>query len=368
VLNDTTTPGAMLSATELATRKSVLAMYLNWGIEPSLDSEPDESQLLLSRNPQQWTPTRRNQKATPLSLHFSADSPFYQPVPTLWPRVLLPSGYIKDVQLDTNQKGDGIGFGQAIAQPGDTQHTIRSQWYSNTATLRTFTFRMPAQWAQSLPWQPTGDHHMTFVDPAADSYVSSYMTSRSPGTGGPDALYATSPTSLGTLGDHGGSIAAHFAELPVMLQPNDATDPTQPIRHALGGPVARTWAARVYPANSWDANVRASTNTCTGKGFTNTGLVPYGGVIQLDPQLDLAQLKLTLPARRILEAIQTYGYYVEDFGCTDLDIYTAISETELEPFGGLWGYNRRGIGVQNEVRNVLANHKLYVVAPFIKKQ
>jgi hypothetical protein len=97
-------------------------------------------------------------------------------------------------------------------------------------------------------------------------------------------------------------------------------------------------------------------------------MVPYGGVIQLDPAVNLAALKLSLPALRILQAIQTYGYYVMDFGCADFDIYTAIPESELDPYGGLWGYNHRGIGVQNEVREVLFANRLWVVAPLNKKQ
>ena len=209
--------------------------------------------------------------------------------------------------------------------------------------------------------------HVIFVDPTTDTFVSSYKASLNTSTGGPNALYATSPTSLNSLGDKGGSIAAEFADLPVMVQPGEATNPTTPIRHAIGGPVARTWAARVYPAIAWDAGIRTSTNSCTGVGLTNTGLVPYGGVIQLDPQIDLTKLSLSLPALRILQAMQTYGYYVMDFGCTDIDIYTAIDEAELEPYGGLYG-NVNGPGVQNEVQRILTSNSLYVVAPLTKKQ
>jgi hypothetical protein len=99
----------------------------------------------------------------------------------------------------------------------------------------------------------------------------------------------------------------------------------------------------------------------------NTGLVPYGGVIQLDPELDLGKLNLSLPALRILQAMQTYGYYVMDYGCADIDIYTALDAAELDPYGGLWG-SARGPGVQNEIQRVLSTSTLYVVAPLIKKQ
>jgi hypothetical protein len=198
--------------------------------------------------------------------------------------------------------------------------------------------------------------------------VSTYKTTPDAVTGGPDALYAGSATRLNSLGDRGGSTAAAFAELPILIQPGEATDPAHPIQHAIGGALARTWAARVYPATGWDAGVRTSTNSCTHAGFTNTGLVPYGGVIQLDPKLDLTKLGLTLPALRVLQAMQTYGYYVMDFGCADFDIYTAMDGAELDPYGGLWGYNKKGPGVQNEIEGVITAHTLYVVAPLFKKQ
>ena len=363
ILKNTTTPGAELTPAELATRQSVLAMYLNWGIDPSLDNGHDQSALLLSLAPQHWAPHRAAN--APLSLLFSPDAPYYHAIPAAWPRVALPEGYFQHVQLNTGQQGDGIGFGEVVASSADPERTVKSEWYGNAATSKAFPYRMPQNWVQQLPAQPAGDMHMIYVDPSANTFVSSYKTSQDPATGGPQALYASSPTPLG---DRGGSIAGGFAELPVMLQPGEATNPTQAIRHALGGPIGRTWAARVFPASAWDAGVKTSVNSCSGTGYTNTGLVPYGGVIQLDPRLDLTRLELSLPALRILQAIQTYGYYVMDFGCADLDIYTAISEAELDPYGGLWSYNKKGVGVQNEVQNVLVNHTLYVVAPLTKKQ
>lgn len=366
ILEATSTKGATLSSAELHVRRKVLGLYLNWGIDPSLDSGNDQSDVLLALHPTGWATGDSGKQ--PLSLRFSADAPFYQAIPKLWPRVALPAGYIRNVQLNTTEEGDGIGFGESVADIADVKLQVQSQWYDDTATRRVFRYRMSPDWAHRLPWQPSGDHHMIFIDPVEETFVSSYMTALDSGTGGVQSLYASSPVKLATMGDHGGSIAAGFAELPAMLQPGEATNPERPIRHALGGSVSRVWAARVYPAHSWDGNLKGSTDSCTGKGYTNTGLVPYGGVIQLDPALDLTALDLTLPALRILQAIQTYGYYIEDYGCSDLDIYTAVPEAEFNPFGGLWGYNRRGIGVQNEIANVLVNSKLYVVAPLTKKQ
>jgi hypothetical protein len=50
-----------------------------------------------------------------------------------------------------------------------------------------------------------------------------------------------------------------------------------------------------------------------------------------------------------------------------MDIYSAISESEVEPYGGMYG-NVNGPGVQNEVQRVISTRDLYVVAPLIKKQ
>lgn len=368
LLAATATLGATLSPVESATRQSVMAMYRNWGVDPSLDSGNDQSGVLLRLLPQGWAPSAGSNRAKPPSLWFSPDAPFYQTIPTAWPRVALPAGYFAHVQLNTARNGDGIGYGEVSAAPSDPLLTIQSQWYAKVGTHKSFPFRMPAVWPRSLPTQTAGDSHMIFIDPASSSFVSSYKTTLDPATGGPDALYAASATPLNSLGDRGGSTAAAFAELPILIQPGEASDPAHPIQHAIGGPLGRTWAARVYPATAWDAGVRSSTNSCTHAGFTNTGLIPYGGVIQLDPKLDLTKLGLTLPALRVLQAMQTYGYYVMDFGCADFDIYTAIDGAELDPYGGLWGYNKKGPGVQNEIERVITSQRLYVVAPLFKKQ
>ena len=358
---------AALSSTETTTRQAVLAMYLNWGIDPSLDNNNDVSEVLDNLRPKGWQAPGSAVSATSvLSMAFSADAAFYHAIPAQWPKVQLPSGYIQQLQMSSAYGGDGIGFGQTVASSSDPQLTVTSQWYSDTSTRRTFPFRMKKNWTASLPTQPSGDQHVIFVDPTTNAFTSTYMASLNSQTGGPNALYASSPTSFNSLGDFGGSSAAHFADLPVMIQPGEATNPTKPIPHAIGGPVERIWAARVYPATARDGGMKTGTNSCSG-GAVNTGLVPYGGVIQLDPKLDLTKYSLSLPALRILQAMQTYGYYVMDFGCGDMDIYSAMSASEVDPYGGMYG-NSRGPGVQNEIQKVISTSDLYVVAPLIKKQ
>lgn len=367
ILANVTTSAASISSAELATRQAVLTMYLNWGIDPSLDAGNDESDVLARLEPKTWQAPASVSANSILSMSFSPDAPYYHAIPAAWPKVQLPSGYIRQLQLNAAYGGDGIGYGQTVAAATDPQLTVTSQWYSEKSTLKTFPFRMKKTWTTSLPSLTEGDSHVIFVDPTTNTFVSTYKTTLNQQTGGPNALYASSPTSFNSLGDSGGSTASKFAELPVMIQPGEATNPTKPIPHAIGGPVERTWGARVYPATARDAGMMTSKNSCSNSGYTNTGLVPYGGVIQLDPKLDLTKFSLSLPALRILQAMQTYGYYVMDFGCGDMDIYTAISESEVEPYGGMYG-NVKGPGIQNEVQRIISTSDLYVVAPLTKKQ
>ena len=362
----TITAGATLTSEEEKARRLVFGMYLDLGIDPSFDIENDQSEALTSLLPSSASAPPRGSESLPLSMRFSEDSVFYHPIPKEWPRVALPRGYFQNVQFSTAYHGDGIGFGEVVASASDPLLPVRSQWYDVKSTLRTFRFRMPHDWDSHLPTEIKGDRHIIFVDSVSKTFISAYKASRDPLSGGVNALFVSSPHSLDGLGDGGGSNAAGFAELPVLVQPEESTDPRHEIPHAIGGAVARTWAARVYPATSRDAGVRTSTNTCTHQGFTNTGIIPYGGIIQLDPNLDLAKLHLTLPAFRVLRAMQVYGYYVMDFGCAPLDIYTAMDAAELDPYGGPWG-NNSGIGIQNEIQAVVTNNTLYVVPPPFKR-
>ena len=373
ILKNTSTSGASVTTAEMAVRQSVVQMYANWGIDISLDRANDQSSVLQSLEPATWQAPASTTPSAPFSMAFSPDAPYYHAIPASWPKVALPAGYVSVIQLNTNQggssgNGDGIGFGETVATSTSPMLTVTSEWPGSTSTLVTYPFRMPTNWSSVIPSNSGGDRHVIFIDPFTDTFASSYITSLNQSTGGPNGDYITNPVSFNSLGGSGGSIASHSAELPAMIQPGEATNATTPIPHALMGPVGRPYAARVFPAIAWDSGILTQSNVCGGSGPENTGLVPYGGVIQLDPALNLSTLKLSLPALRILQAMQTYGYYVVDTGCQeDIDFYTAIPETELDPFGGSYG-NSYGPGVQNELQTVLSTNTLYVVAPLTKKQ
>ena len=160
ILADTSTPGASLGPAEQNVREDVLRMYLNWGIDPSLDNTNDQSDMLLALAPTGWAEPSSTAPETPLSLLFSADAPFYQPIPSEWPKVALPSGYFQLLQLNTAQQGDGIGFGESAAGADDAPLMVNSQWYDNEATHKAFLFAMRPAWTKNLPEQTAGDMHM----------------------------------------------------------------------------------------------------------------------------------------------------------------------------------------------------------------
>jgi hypothetical protein len=366
VLESLSTPDTWLTPEEEETRVRVAAMYRNFGFDLSADNENDLSETLLKLSPSGWAPPRTALQL-PLSMRFSGDSPFYQRIPKVWPRILLPPHLIRTVQLNTNQQGDGIGYGEAVAEADSPVKTITAMWYEQKETRTETPFPIPSSWKKQIPSLVEGDRHIVFVDPKENRFISLYKVSFDSSTDSPHALYAANPASFNSLGDHGGSAAARFAELPLLIQPGEATEDDHDIHHAIGGPISRVWAARVYPATSRDFGVLSNVNTCTNKGRMNTGMVPYGGIIQLDPALDLGRLGLSRPAFRILRAMQVYGYYVMDFGCSDLDIYTAVSEKEFDEYGGLYGFRPNGAGVQNEIAKVISESDLYVVPPVTKR-
>jgi hypothetical protein len=97
-----------------------------------------------------------------------------------------------------------------------------------------------------------------------------------------------------------------------------------------------------------------------------SGLLPYGALVQLDPELDLTTLGLSLPARRILEAMQTYGAYLVNAGGPDFGLYTAAGSAEFDRYGGVYRPSDQQ-GVQDEISRILSTSTIYVVPALVKR-
>jgi hypothetical protein len=374
ILANTSSPGVTLTASEVDTRRAVIQMYKDFGIDVSLDYTSNPSSVLRNLAPTTWSP----QTPQPLSGNFvqpySIDAPFYHKIPGNSPRTPLPAGYIRTFQYNTVIGGDGIGMGIAISSASDPTRRIRSQWYSNTSTRVDYFMPVRPDAISFLPSNAGGDQHLIFIEGTSKTVLMGYKVSQDPNGVDFNSLYAGGIVPLGTLGDRGGSVAAGFSNIGPLIRPGEATNLNAPIPHAVGGPIRRPWKARVFPASAWDHFIDGAA-ACGDSGGANTGLVPYGGVIQLDPNLQFTRVSGTnnyttviggqtftvnLAAYRVLEAMQKYGYYVMDYGCTDLDVYTNTNESEYANYGGSYT-------VQTQIQNIISRATLYVVPPLVKK-
>ena len=372
IYNRTATAGITLGPELVAKRKEIIQMYQSAGIDVSLDREE-----LRKLKPTRWSP----QTPQPLSGNYrqpySIDAPFYHKIPANWPRVTLPTGYVQTGHISTigpaGDGSDGYGIGAVVAKPTDPmrQVSLANGTYAKTGICPAHnafkgyntTTRIPNRAnvllggsGEGVPYQ-SSDRTVVWLDSADNTTVATWISS--PDCDRPDlgtklgnwsGEAVTPKEKLPNLGDQGGINAAGKSDLVALIRPGEAIDPAKPIPHALSGPVKNAWRAIVYPAHNVDNSIEQN----------NRGLLGYGFLIQLDPKFNLENLKLSLPARRILEAIQTYGWYMDDTGVRDFDIKGNFSAAEFAPFGGF-------DAVDAQVLSVLKSQKLYVVPPLIKK-
>jgi hypothetical protein len=374
ILANTSTAGVTLSSTDTNTRKAAIQMYKDFGIDLSLDYKNNFSNVLLGLEPTTWSTSTPQPLSGNFVQPFSIDAPYYHSIPTTSNRAVLPAGYINSFQYNTVKGGDGIGLGIAISSSSDPVRLIRSEWYGNVNTRKDYYDSVRSDALTFQGWNLNSDKHLSFINSTNKTVLNGYSVTLNANGVDYQTLYNPGIYSLGTLGDKGGSVASGINDLAILVRPGEATNTSQPIPHAVGGPVRRVWKARTYPALSWDAFIDGA-DACTATGYANTGLVPYGGVIQLDPNLVFTpvsnstnfttsingqNITISLPAYRILQAMQTYGYYVLDFGCSDLDVYTNTNDSEYANYGGSYT-------VQTQIQSVVSKAKLYVVPPMVQK-
>lgn len=376
ILDRTSTPGVELPTATISKRLAIVGMYRRFGIDISLDNEnPIQSDILVGLSPTSWSQQTPQPLTGDFLQPFSVDAPFYHRIPPNPPnfRVNLPRGYFDAVQLTTVQNGgDGIGIPIVISGASDPVRTIVSEFDGVPDSRSVFSDNIRDDWQDFRGATTYGDKHVTFFNRSKLTQINGYSVDPAPNGTGIRAQYAAGPCPLASLGDRCGSTAAKVADAGPLLRPGEATNANVPIPHALSGPVYGIWKARVYPASGMDGFIDGDGN-CGGPA--NTGLVPYGGVVQLDPKLVFRpvpgttdrtvsvggrKITVSLPAFRILEAMQNYGYYVVDYGCYPLGIYTNVNDDEFGPFGG-------SFGVQQQLTDVLSRANVFVVPPLVKK-
>ncbi|MBW4697963.1 MAG: hypothetical protein KME03_08730 [Aphanocapsa lilacina HA4352-LM1] len=395
-----TKPDFPLDPAIAAARLKIVQFYKDNGFDISLTSQ--ETIPLL---PQSWSKRTPEPLAGDYRMPYSVDSPFYQRIPKNWPKLEFPvKDYFQTSHISTlGPVGDGsfgYGIGLVIGRAGDPVRQIERRakmpkpkmnleksrpngrllglecpvlhrdrrWNTTTRIPDAENFRLVGNGvagvaAYGVPrnafdrvviWIDDVTKKATYTWRAYEQCDDATLGTRAGDWTGDYIVTEQLPG----LGDRGGVNAANMADLPKLIRPGELTNPNEPIRHVVGGPSRasgrKLWKAAIYPGRNWDHTI---------DGF-NGGLIPYGMLLQLDPSLDLQKMyrekKLSLPAFRLLEAMQNYGWMCDDSGRRDMDFKGQLSNRELEPYGGRYG-------VSEEVINVVKDAKLYIVAPLVKR-
>ena len=372
IYSRTATSGINLPPGYVAKRKEIIQMYQASGIDLSLDKEE-----LRKLRPKKWSKSTPQPVSGSYAQPYSIDAPFYHKIPSKLPRVQLPIGYVQSGHISTlgssGDGSDGFGIGLVIskatdpvrqlslangayAKKGECPQHNPFKGYNNSTHIRNSANVRLGGSGEGVPYD-SSDKTVIWLDSSDNTIVATWVSL--PDCDRPDlgtklgdwsGESVTSKETLPNLGDQGGINAAAKSDLVALIRPGEAIDPNKPIPHALSGPVKNAWKAIVYPANNVDNSIDQN----------NRGLLGYGFLVQLDPNFDLTKIKLSLPARRILEAIQTYGWYMDDTGVRDFDIKGNFSGAEFAPFGGV-------DAVDAEILTVLKTQKLFVIPPLVKR-
>ena len=372
IYNRTATSGINLPPDYVAKRKEIIQMYQASGIDLSLDKEE-----LRKLRPKEWSKSTPQPLSGNYAQPYSIDAPFYHKIPSNSPRVQLPIGYVQTGHISTlgspKDGSDGFGIGLVISEATDPvrqlslangayaktgecpQHNPFKGYNNSTHIRNSANVRLGGS-GEGVPYD-SSDKTVIWLDRSDNTTVATWVSL--PDCDRPDlgtklgdwsGESVTSKETLPNLGDQGGINAAAKSDLVALIRPGEAIDPNEPIPHALSGPVKNAWKAIVYPANNVDNSIDRN----------NRGLLGYGFLVQLDPAFDLTKIKLSLPAHRILEAIQTYGWYMDDTGVRDFDTKGNFSGAEFAPYGGV-------DAVDAEILTVLKAQKLFVVPPLVKR-
>lgn len=341
IYDRTLSNGTSLSPEVEAARKEVIDMYKSVGIDVSLDIDNWlDSKVLIDAMPQTWSKDTPKPLSGNYDQPFSIDAPWNNPIPRNNPRVKLSeAAFQRSFQLSgINSKntpgGDGLGIPIVISGQNDPIQSIVESYPNDDITMGAkMHIRSDAEDFRTL--NTSGDQHMVFIDDTDKTMVHAWqirtpldgrgITGKGTESGGLNSvgirygydyrgLATSKKVRLDGIGSEGrvSTTGTNIPIISVTLRNGETIDPNNPITHAIGGAGFPLMKARVYPATSVDYFIANSSQSVQG----NVGAVPYGGIVQMDPNIDLDALyaakKLSLPAYRILQAWQNYGYYLID--------------------------------------------------------
>ncbi len=392
--------------------RDMIQMYKDVGIDVSLDMENNiASYRMMADFPQRWS------TETPIPLGespdyagaFSIDACWNNKIPEDAPRIVIPTESLRPsinlavVKANVDSGGYGTGIPVIVSTAADPYKTIASKYQFGNIN-KVFMFHIRDNYRDYINNAQIGDEHVQFIDADTNTSVQTWSTrvhGDSRGfklNGGALPDYEIRGHAAGVefrldgIGAEGqtGVNAANPPTHAFTLKSSEVQSTTELFNHAIGGAIGQMIGARVFPSISVDGGSKVT----NGKGSNriyNIGVVPYGGIIQLDPELDLEKLyytdkKLSFHTYRILKAMQEYGYYNIDCsggeGKGGILMYTNtyskdyINES-FEGFNVPYKDGKQGFAaVNDELKGILLNDwewfglseqpKLYLTVPVVK--
>ena len=117
-------------------------------------------------------------------------------------------------------------------------------------------------------------------------------------------------------GHREGTSASGVAGMFGVLRGFEINTPGHKIEHALRLGLPRKPGCKIMLSRNFVLPATSGDSNRTRSGY-NTGHIPYGGLLALPPSVNVNNLGLSEPGRRLAAAIQNYGMYATDGGgCT----------------------------------------------------
>ncbi len=401
---------------EIADRKAVIDMYKKAGFDITADLNDNISSMVLRAHaPQTYSHLTPKPLMGDYAQPYSIDAAWNNPIPKDNPRTEITSwttetkdssGNVTGVKTAVSFQftavrpkgainGNGLGIPIIIADEDDGYENFASKYNTNyIVTITGAKIRVPENYGDMLNDISTGDRHGVFIDDVSKMAVHTWHTVASNSIKGYDLASGlvkdfdaragshSSYIDLTGIGNemHAGVNAAGIPMDAITIKAADLDDNGEDIKHALGAALGTTMRARVYPAYDMDSGIMSNTSA--------VGCIPYGGIIQLDPSIDLEAIyadgKLSLPGYKILKAWRDYGMYNVDQSTAGLSrgsllIYSSAAYDDWADASKTVPYSNsvQGYGtVQAEITAFIEGNSFfgltkpvsfYVTTPVVKK-
>ena len=342
---------------ENADRRAVIDMYREAGFDLTADMSTEVGSKIMANNaPQTYSTLTPKPLMGDYEHTYSIDAPWNNPIPLDNPRTQITS-WIDDAKNENvanfnlttvlpkgATSGNGLGIPMIIADENDGFERFADLYSTNNwINTKGHNVRVPEDYSKQLNDISYADRHAIFIDDTTKTSIQTWHTVPSDSAKGYnwssglirdfDARSGafTSIIDLTGIGNetHAGVNAAGIPMNAITLKKSDITDENSDITHGLGAAFGAMMKARVYPAYDVDSGA-----------FNNNdavGCVPYGGIVQLDPSIDLEGIyragKLSLPGYKILKAWRDYGLYNIDRSSSEIKrghmlVYTSVTEAD----------------------------------------